>query len=195
MEADRRPVDLDSAGGLRLRRLATNQLTARESAAIRALLERAFGDDPDERFGDDDWDHALGGIHYVLDDGAEIVGHAALVERELHVAGRPLRTGYVEAVATAPDRQGRGLGTRLMTHVNADIRLGFELGALGTGRHAFYERLGWKRWRGPTAVRGPQGDRRTPNEDGYILVLPTPSSPALDLDAPISCDWRPGDVW
>jgi hypothetical protein len=31
--------------------------------------------------------------------------------------------------------------------------------------------------------------------DGYILVLPTPLTPPLDLSADISCDWRPGDVW
>jgi len=36
---------------------------------------------------------------------------------------------------------------------------------------------------------------RTPADDGYILVLPTPSSPHFDLTAPISCDWRRGDVW
>ena len=39
------------------------------------------------------------------------------------------------------------------------------------------------------------GERRTPDEDGYILVLPTLSSPPLDLAATISCEWRPGDVW
>jgi len=27
------------------------------------------------------------------------------------------------------------------------------------------------------------------------MVLRTPSTPALDEAAPISCDWRPGDVW
>ena len=32
--------------------------------------------------------------------------------------------------------------------------------------------------------------------DGYgILVLPTASSPQLELADPIACDWRPGDVW
>ncbi len=39
------------------------------------------------------------------------------------------------------------------------------------------------------------GPQRTADEDGYILVLSTPSSPALDLTASISCEWRPGDVW
>jgi aminoglycoside 2'-N-acetyltransferase I len=82
-----------------------------------------------------------------------------------------------------------------MTAVNDHIRAVYELGALGTGSPAFYERLGWLRWRGPTFVHTDRGLERTPEEDGGVLVLPTPTSPAIDLDAPISCDWRPGDVW
>ena len=39
------------------------------------------------------------------------------------------------------------------------------------------------------------GDERTPEEDGFVLVRLTPTSPDLDLSAPISCEWRPGDVW
>jgi aminoglycoside 2'-N-acetyltransferase I len=46
-------------------------------------------------------------------------------------------------------------------------------------------------------VRTPDGDRRTPDDDGYILVLETPATPntPLDVRAPVSCDWRVGDVW
>jgi aminoglycoside 2'-N-acetyltransferase I len=166
-----------------------------EIAAIRELMEAAFGSDEEERFTDDDWGHAVGGVHFVLDIEGDIVSHAAVVERELHVGGRPLRTGYVEAVATAPDRQGSGLGSLVMADVTDYIRDGFELGALGTGRHHFYERLGWLTWAGPSSVRTSAGPRRTPDDDGYILVLSTPSSPRLDLTASISCEWRPGDVW
>jgi aminoglycoside 2'-N-acetyltransferase I len=170
-------------------------LTVGEIATIRALLLAAFGSDEEEAFTDDDWDHSVGGTHFVLDLDGEIVAHASVVERALHVAGVPLSTGYVEAVATAPDHQGAGLGSLVMTDAAALISDRFELGALGTGRLHFYERLGWQRWQGPTYVRTEDGPLRTPDEDGYILVLPTPSSPALDLSAPISCDWRPGDVW
>ena len=67
--------------------------------------------------------------------------------------------------------------------------------ALGTGETGFYERLGWRVWAGPTSVRTPHGERRTPEEDGGIMVLLTPATPPISLDAPISCDWRPGDVW
>lgn len=179
----------------RVRRLTTPELTSQEVVAIRALLDLAFGKDEDDRFGDDDWQHALGGMHFVLDQSGEILGHASVVERTLEIAGRPLRTGYVEAVATSPTRQRTGLGTQVMTDVGTYIRERFELGALGTGSHGFYERLGWETWRGPAFVRTSDGARRTPDEEGYIMVLRTPSSPALDLAAPISCDWRPGDVW
>jgi aminoglycoside 2'-N-acetyltransferase I len=71
----------------------------------------------------------------------------------------------------------------------------WQLAALGTGSQAFYERLGWRIWRGPSFVRGPGGDLATPDEDGYIMYRLTPRSPALREDAPISCEWRPGDVW
>jgi aminoglycoside 2'-N-acetyltransferase I len=178
----------------RLRRVPSNALTASEIRAIRELLWAAFGSG-DEAFTEDDWQHAIGGLHFVLELDGKILAHASVVERELHLGGRPVQAGYVEAVATDPDRQGRGLGTRVIRDVTSYIQERFELGALGTGSHHFYERLGWLRWRGPTSVRTGTGAQRTPGEDGYILVLPTPSSPSLDLIAAISCDWRPGDVW
>jgi aminoglycoside 2'-N-acetyltransferase I len=178
----------------RLRRVPTHELTASEIRAIRELLWAAFPPG-DEAFTEDDWQHAIGGLHFVLELDGKIVAHASVVQRELHVGGRPVPTGYVEAVATDPGRQGQGLGTRVMRDVTSYIQERFGLGALGTGSHRFYERLGWLRWQGPTCVRTDDGTHRTPGEDGFILVLPTPSSPHLDLTAAISCEWRPGEVW
>jgi aminoglycoside 2'-N-acetyltransferase I len=183
------------AGSPRVRRLSTGELTTSEIAAIRALMVAAFGSGEDEAFTDEDWDHAIGGLHFVLDIDGEIAAHASVVERELDVGGRPVTTGYVEAVATAPARQGAGLGSLLMGEVSAYIREEFELGALGTGRHRFYERQGWRTWTGPSAVRTTDGVRPTPEDDGYIMVLATPTSPPLDPGAAINCEWRPGDVW
>jgi aminoglycoside 2'-N-acetyltransferase I len=164
-----------------------------ELSAIRSLLDAAFADE--EGFEEDDWEHAIGGTHFLAESAGTIIAHASVVEREIHVDGQPLRTGYVEAVATAPAYQGRGIGTALMTEVTEHIRDGFELGVLGTGRHAFYERLGWATWRGPSAVRLDDTERRTPNEDGSILVLATPASPTLDPTTRITYAWRSGDVW
>ena len=182
-------------GDLEVRRLATADLTPADVNQLRSLLWAAFAEDPHGGFSEDDWQHALGGRHYVVEVDGRIVSHAAVVERELYVDGRPLRTGYVEAVATHPHHQRRGYGSAVMREVNADIAAEYELGALGTGSHGFYERLGWQTWRGPSYVSTPAGLQATPDEDGYILVLFTPSSPRLDLTSPIRCDWRTGDVW
>src|SRR6266576_1260057 len=180
---------------MRLRRLRTTELTDAEVVEIRRLLDAAFWDDEEERFTQADWDHSIGGVHFVLDVDGPIVSHASVVERELHIAGRPFRTGYVEAVATTPDRQGEGFGTMVMRDASAYVRERFELGALGTGEQGFYERLGWTTWVGPSSVRTDDGERRTPDEDGYIMVLLTPVSAAVRPTAGISCEWRPGDVW
>jgi hypothetical protein len=59
---------------------------------------------------------------------------------ELRVGGAALRTGYVEAVGTAPSHQRTGLGTQVMRAVGDYIAEHFELGALGT-HHAFMS--GW----------------------------------------------------
>jgi aminoglycoside 2'-N-acetyltransferase I len=187
-------VDIDP-DRLRLRRLSTNELTSSETAAIRVLMHVAFGTDDEERFSDDDWQHALGGVHFVLQLDGEIVAHAAVVERQIHVGDQEFRTGYVEAVATDPERQGVGLGSIVMTDVTEYIRERFDLGGLGTGRKSFYARLGWRVWAGSSSVRTADGDRPTPDDDGSIMVLATPTTPPLDQDAPISCDWRAGDVW
>jgi aminoglycoside 2'-N-acetyltransferase I len=176
-------------------RVPTADLTPSQIAEIRDLMFAAFADDEHGAFTEEDWQHAIGGIHFILDVDGRIVSHASVVQRDLHVDRRPLKTGYVEAVATAPSEQRRGHGSAVMREVNDHISRLYELGALGTGSQAFYERLGWQIWRGPTFVRAPGGDERTPEEDGYIMVYMRPTTPPIDIDLPISCEWRPGDVW
>jgi aminoglycoside 2'-N-acetyltransferase I len=178
-----------------LRRVPTDALRSDEITALRAMLITAFGTDPEERLRDEDWEHALGGTHVLAEDRGAIVAHAAVVERPIEIGGRPVRTGYVEAVATAPGRRRTGLGTQVMEEVGRIIREGYELGMLGTGVQSFYERLGWRVWRGPSAVRTGTGEVPSPDEDGFLMVLVTGSTPALDPAARITCDDRPGDAW
>lgn len=121
--------------------------------------------------------------------------HASVVERRLETEGRRLRTGYIEAVATRPDRQRRGLATRVIQTLTDYVRAEFELGALCTGENDFYARFGWETWHGPTFVRTEDGLVRTAHEDGNVMILRTALSPAIDPAASISCEWRPGDVW
>ncbi len=179
----------------RVRRLATHELTPDEVRIIRELLFDAFDREEDERFEEDDWQHAVGGLHFVLEVDGSILAHASVVERELHIDGTPVRAGYVEAVATARGHQGKGWGTLVMREVGSYIRDRFEMGALGTGSQGFYERLGWTTWLGPSSVRTDIGVRLTPGDDGYIMVLATSRSSTLDPTASISCEWRQGDVW
>jgi aminoglycoside 2'-N-acetyltransferase I len=170
-------------------------LSDADRLAVRALLWAAFGTEEDERFTEDDWDHATGGVHFVLELGDLIVAHAAVVERRITIDERSLRTGYVEAVATAPDHQREGHGSRLMRAVGRHIDARYELGVLGTGAHHFYERLGWTTWRGPAFVRTDAGLVPTADDHGFIMVLRTRATPPLEPGAPISCAWRSGDVW
>lgn len=179
-----------------LRTAKTTDLTDAEVARLRELMRDAFAGDEHGGFTEDDWQHALGGTHFLLESDGTVLCHASVVSRELHVDGVPLRTAYVEAVATDPRRQRHGLGTQVMRAVGDFIDTGdWQLAALGTGSQAFYERLGWRVWRGPSSVRTAKGDVATRDEDGYIMFRRTPQSPALREDAPISCEWRPGDVW
>ncbi len=169
-------------------------LSPAATAAVRELLWTAFGEGEDAMT-EEDWQHAMGGVHFLAELDGVIVAYASVAERTLEIDGRPVRAGYVEAVATVVGRQGLGLGSRLMREVNSYIRDGFQLGALGTARHGFYARLGWLTWKGETWVRAGEGPRRTADEDGYIMVLPTSTPPELDLTAPLSCDARAGDAW
>jgi aminoglycoside 2'-N-acetyltransferase I len=177
--------------GVRVRQLSTGDLRPKEIAAIRDLLDAAFAGG----FDDQDWSHALGGLHFVLDEDGQIVAHAAVVERELETSGLRIKTGYVEAVATLPSRQGRGHGSRLMGAVEEHVDRGFRLGALSSAGTTLYARRGWLQWLGETYVRNDAGPVRTPNDDDALYVRLTPSSPELDTSAPISCEWRPGDPW
>lgn len=160
--------------------------------ALRALLDAAFDGD----FSDDDWAHALGGLHaYLLRDDGAPISHASVVARRIVCGAATLRAGYVEAVATAPEFQRQGHGSAVMRAIAAHVEASYDIGVLSTGEFGFYAPLGWELWRGTTWVEGPTGHERTADDDGGIMVLRTSRTPSLDLDAPIVADWRTGDVW
>ena len=177
----------------RVRAVTTSELGADELATLRRLVFGAFGG----RFDEHDWEHMLGGVHLLAEEDDGVVAHGAVVGRVLTAGGRELRTGYVEGVATRGDQRGRGLATLVMREAGRVIERDYELGALadGTGIPGFYQRLGWEIWQGPTFVAGPEGRVRTADEDGNVLVLRTPTTGELEVTGPITCDWRPGDVW
>jgi aminoglycoside 2'-N-acetyltransferase I len=171
--------------------VASDGLTEDERAQMRGMFAAAW----DRGFSEEDWNHTFGGLHVLRSVDGELVAHGAVAERTLWLDGAPLRVGYLEAVATWPAHQGRGHGSAVVLELDEIVRRDHQLGGLSTGRPSFYERLGWRRWRGSLAVRTEAGDVPTPEESGAIFVLPTPAIPDPNLDATLACDWRTGDVW
>ena len=112
-----------------MRTAHTSSLDGATLAELRHLLDEAFSGE----FDDDDWDHALGGIHAVGSEDGALVAHASVVQRRLLHGGRALRTGYVEAVAVRADRRRRGYGRAVMKQIGDVIRGAYELGALSAG--------------------------------------------------------------
>lgn len=168
-------------------------LSAAEWSELTDLCVAAF-DEPLDGY----WESIGPGVHVIAENAeGRILAHAAIVDRLLYPGDGVLRAGYVEAVAVLPARQRQGHGTEVMEVIDRMVDEGYELGALGTGSHAFYARLGWVIWQGPAWIRERDGRLvRSPDEDGNIMVRRTPATPVdLDLSAPIAVDWRPGEVW
>ena len=168
----------------------TAELDAGTLSAARLLLYEVFDD-----MTEDDWEHALGGMHAVAREGGELIGHASLIQRRLLHAGRALRAGYVEGVAVRGDRRRRGHGGALMQALELVARRAYDVAALGATDEAahFYASRGWQLWAGPSSALTPTGIRPTPDDDGGIYVFPL--GVPLDLSAELTCDWRDGAVW
>jgi aminoglycoside 2'-N-acetyltransferase I len=132
--------------------------------------------------------HVLGCIH------GHLVSHALWITRWLQYADLPLwRTAYVEAVATDERYRKQGYASAVMSKLAEEIR-DYDIGGLATGSSSFYSRLGWQLWLGPLSIRTPGDVIATPDEKG-VMVLALPHTPPLNLDAPLSAEWREGEVW
>jgi aminoglycoside 2'-N-acetyltransferase I len=169
----------------------TAQLEARTLHAARALLDEVFEGDFSAR----DWEHALGGVHALVWDGAALIGHGAVVMRRLRHGDRALRAGYVESVGVHPGARRRGHGAAIMRALGRVIHGAYELGALGATDEGktLYEQAGWRRWDGPLSALTPTGVVPTPDEQGAVYVLE--AGAALDFAGELTCDWRDGDLW
>ncbi|MDQ1644295.1 MAG: aminoglycoside 2-N-acetyltransferase [Cryptosporangiaceae bacterium] len=175
----------------RLQTAHTSDLDPRVLGLARELLYETFAGD----LAESDWEHSLGGIHALVWDGGELIGHAAVIQRRLLHSGRAWRAGYVEGVGVHPGRQREGHGGAMMDALGEVIRRAYDLGALGSTDEAerLYAGRGWQRWRGPVSALTPDGIRPTPEEADGIWVLPVTAP--LDLDGELTCDWRDADVW
>jgi len=175
---------------IELRTAHTADLDAGTRSAIRGLLDASFGG-----ISDDTFENVLGGMHAMVVEEGELVGHGSVVQRRLLHGGRALRTGYIEGVAVREDRRRRGHGAVLMSALERLVRAAYQLGALGASLEGgrLYASRGWQLWRGPSSALTPDGIRRTADKDGFIYVLPV--SVPVDVSGELVCDWRPGALW
>ncbi|HEY9316241.1 GNAT family N-acetyltransferase [Williamsia sp.] len=165
----------------------TWELSAFCRKAIRELLDGAFDGD----FTDTDFDHALGGLHAIITDGDVVIGHAAVVARSIVHDGRAYRVGYVEAVATDPERQRQGLGDRVMSAVEAVIDGAYDFGVLGASEAGLrlYRAHGWTPFTGRLSAMTPDGVIETADDSVHVYGRSAPVSGQL------ICDWRSGELW
>jgi aminoglycoside 2'-N-acetyltransferase I len=171
------------SGMLRIEVVESDRLTAGDEAAIIDLCRRAYEEELGRYL--QDLEGGTHGMGYLED---RLVSHAMWVTRWLEPEGGPLlRTAYVELVATEPDAQRKGYASAVMRRL-AEALGDFDLAALSPASEGIYARLGWERWRGPLAIRGPEGLIPTPDEE--IMILRLPRTPPLDLNAPLSAEWR-----
>ena len=134
-------------------------------------------------------------LHVLALSGEKLVGHAVVTNRWLQPEGLPLlRTAYVDAVATSPAGQGRGVGTAVMRRLAVAVEDDFDIACLETESVSFYERLGWEEWRGPLAGRSDDGLIPTPDQKG-IMILRLPGTPELDLNLLLTIESHPARIW
>lgn len=173
---------------LKLEIIPGARLSTPQRAEILSLCHRAYEADLGPIFNTfSDATHVIAR----LDQG--IVSHALWVTRWLQPGNLPpLRTAYVELVATEPSLQGRGFASAVMRRL-ADAIQDYELGGLCPAELGLYEKSGWELWQGPLFIRSADGLLATPEERAMILRLP--ATPPLDLDEPLSAEWREGELW
>ncbi|MFI8292372.1 GNAT family N-acetyltransferase [Streptomyces sp. NPDC085614] len=175
-----------------VRTAPTHAVGAERLRAVRGMLDDAFDGD----FSDEDWDHALGGVHAWIEDGRGVVAHGSVVMRRVRYRGRSYRVGYVEGVAVRADRRRKGLGGAVMAELERVIDGTYPFGALSASDEgaALYRARGWEVWGGRIQVLGPDGVVDLPEEAGSTFLRPAAGGVLPAPAAPLVFDWRDGDV-
>ncbi|MDT5258310.1 MAG: aminoglycoside 2-N-acetyltransferase, partial [Mycobacterium sp.] len=88
----------------------SSDLDSETRQGVWQMVTAAFAGD----FTENDWEHALGGMHALIWRHGAIIAHAAVVQRRLLYRGVALRCGYVEGFAVREDCRGQGLAHALM---------------------------------------------------------------------------------
>ena len=169
-------------------------LDSRARAEIITLCETVYNEDFSGLFEDfTESSHIL-----ARDERGALASHAMWVARWLQPEGHPLlRTAYVEAVATSPAYQRRGLGTTVMERLVDAVRTdsAWELAALSPAVPEFYSRRGWERWLGPLAIRR-DGVLEPTAADALVMIYRLPRTPSTIVTRSLlTAEWRVGELW
>ncbi len=180
---------MDADQEIKFRVVAGKDLTPEEREGVIALCNLAYDEDMGSII-----DQFVDPVHVLGFYQGILVCHALWITRYLQQEGsRPLRTAYVEAVATHPKYRCRGFASAIMKRVIEEIQ-GFDIAGLAPFSVGYYARLGWELWRGTMYERKDTGLVASP-PDEHVMVYRLSKTPDLDLDAPISVEWREGEVW
>ena len=142
-------------------------------------------------------------IHLLARVGRALVGHGMIVTRWLKAGDGPLlRTAYIELVATAENYRNRGIGAGMMGLLAERAAMdGYDLAALCPAETGLYGHLGWEYWQGPLFIRPEEEPTTgtatlTPTPAERVMILRLPWTPPLDLNQPLSAEWRDGgELW
>jgi aminoglycoside 2'-N-acetyltransferase I len=130
-----------------------------------------------------------GGTHLLGYYEGTLVSHLLWLSRWVRIENIPLlKTAFLDAVAVDEKYRKRGFASSTMTRF-ADEITDYDIAALTTESPDFYKRLGWQAWQGSVSFR--RVDDRVINlTDSKLMVLSLPRTPVLDLNEPLTVEWK-----
>lgn len=163
-------------------------LSKSDDALIRKLLVDCFPEDVAVFSKSRNW-HGTDPEYIILNrKGKEIVGHVAVVLREITCGRARVTIAGIQSLAVRPECRGTGLSQTLMTRSMSEAwQRGIKFGLLFCvpNLERFYASLGWRRIDGPFFMRDESGRKTsTPQKNiGMILLLSGAQFPpgAIDL--------------
>jgi putative acetyltransferase len=115
-----------------------------DRAAIRALVDAAFGPDDDTAdFVESVREQADVCLAEVATAAGTIVGHAQWCDAPLVIDGRRVPSAYLACLSAEPSLQGRGIGSQLVRSGLARLTLNGYAAATLLGDPAYYGRFGF----------------------------------------------------
>lgn len=110
--------------------------------------------------------------HLLIRKEDYLATHLSLWAQHFRLGDAAAGGGYIEDVATDPLHVGEGLASEAMRAAASRARTrGLDLLGLATGIPPFYERLGWRTWRGAHTVHVTGSDLSFVDEPLMLLPL------------------------